>query len=351
MHFGSDNQTGASEQVMAFIQKANSGYTHGYGEDDWTDRAVQAIKETFDCDLEAFFVVTGTAANSLSLSSMVQPWETILCHYQAHILIDESTAPEFFSGGARLLPLTQRAGKITSEHLHQYFQIAGTDYPHNTRARALSFAQSNELGQVYTPQEVNKLCSVAHQYGMFVHMDGARFANAVAALGCHPPEITWKAGVDVMSLGATKNGALAAEAVIFFNTELATTYCERRKRSGHLVSKGRFFGAQFLGWLENGHWLELANHANHQAAQLAKSLSTLPGFRLAWPVQANEVFLILPKIKAIKLQDTGATFYDWYLEGLPPGVNLSENEAFIRLVTSFTTTDEDIATFCAAAGK
>ena len=182
-------------------------------------------------------------------------------------------------------------------------------------------------------------------------MDGARFANAVAALGCHPSEITWKSGVDVMSLGASKNGALAAEAVIFFNTDLSATFCERRKRSGHLVSKGRFFGAQFLGWLDNNHWLELAQHANQQASQLANALSALPGFHLAWPVQANEVFLILSNTKAEELKAVGATFYDWYLEGLPPNTTLGEDEAFIRLVASFTTTDEDIATFCAAANK
>ena len=351
MHFGSDNQTGASAQIMDFIQKANSGHTHSYGEDEWTNRAVQALKATFDCDLEAFIVATGTAANSLALSCLVQPWESVLCHHQAHILIDESTAPEFFSGGSRLLSVNKKAGKITKEHILEYSRTAGTDYPPNPQAKALSFAQSSELGLVYTPQEITTLCTVAHRHDLTVHMDGARFANAVAALGCHPSEITWQAGVDVMSLGATKNGALAAEAVVFFNTALAHTFRERRKRSGHLVSKGRFFGAQFVGWLENEHWLDLARHANRQAACLAESLSELPDFQLAWPVQANEVFLILPKSKAETLQNAGATFYEWYPEGLPLNSVPHDDEAFIRLVTSFTTDHEDISAFLAAAGQ
>ncbi len=194
MQFGSDNQTGASAQVMEFIQQANDGYTHGYGDDKWTERAVQALKETFECDLEAFFVATGTAANSLALSCLVQPWESILCHHQAHILIDESTAPEFFSGGARLISITKRDGKITEAHLDEYARIAGTDYPHNPRAGAVTFAQSSELGLVYTPREIGSLCAAAHQQGMLAHMDGARFANAVATLDCHPAEITWQAG-------------------------------------------------------------------------------------------------------------------------------------------------------------
>ena len=351
MHFGSDNQTGASAQIMDFIQQANTGYTHGYGEDEWTHRAVQALRETFNCDLEAFFVTTGTAANSLALSCMVHPWESILSHHQAHILIDESTAPEFFSGGARLLSINKRAGKISKEHLLEYIRIAGTDYPHNPKAGALSFAQSSELGLVYTPQEITTLCTVAHQHDLTVHMDGARFANALAALDCHPSEITWQAGVDVMSLGATKNGALAAEAVLFFNTELAASFRERRKRAGHLVSKGRFFGAQFVGWMEKEHWLELARHANRQAARFAKALSKLPDFRLAWPVQANEIFLILPKAKAAALLNAGASFYEWYPEGLPLETVLRSDETFIRLVTSFTTEDDDVAAFLAAASR
>ena len=351
MQFGSDNQSGVSDKVMDCLLQATNGYAHGYGEDEWTNKAVQALRETFECDLEAFFVITGTAANSLALSCLVQPWESVLCHHQAHILIDESTAPEFFSGGARLLSITNKAGKITEEHLHEYARTAGTDYPHNPRARALSFAQANESGLVYTVKEITALCAAAHHQGMRVHMDGARFANAVAALDCRPSEITWQAGVDVMSLGATKNGALAAEAVIFFNADLSVSFRERRKRAGHLVSKGRFFGAQFVSWLENDHWLELARHANRQAALLAETLSKLPDFRLVWPVQANEVFLILPKPKAEKLQAAGATFYEWYPEGLPPETSLHSDEVFIRLVTSFTTNAEDIDAFFATASQ
>ena len=216
MQFGSDNQTGASTQVMEMLIRANDGFTHGYGDDQWTDRAVEALKDIFECDLEAFFVPTGTAANSLALSCLVQSWDTILCHDQAHILIDESTAPEFFTGGARLIGISRGEGKLSVEHLRHYFSVAGNDFPHNSSARALSITQASENGLLYTPEEVAALTDVAHDYGLRVHMDGARFSNAVAGLGCTPAEITWQAGVDVLCLGATKNGALAAEAVIFF---------------------------------------------------------------------------------------------------------------------------------------
>ncbi len=349
MQFGSDNQTGASQRVLDMLSKANTGYTHGYGNDDWTGKAVELLRQVFECDLEAFFVASGTAANSLALSCLVQPWETVLCHDRAHILSDESTAPEFFTGGARLIPISKGAGKLTADHLAQHFRATGTDDPHNPRARALTITQASETGLVYTPEEIGALSAAAHEKGLRVHMDGARFANAAAALRCSPAELTWKAGIDVLCLGATKCGALAAEAVVFFNRGLAEGFMHRRKRSGHLLSKGRFFGAQFVGWLQDGHWLELAEHANRQAERLASELSLNTSVHIVWPVQANEVFAVMPRALAQRLREAGAEFYEWYPEALPAGSALNDADVLIRLVTSFTTREQHITRFCSLA--
>lgn len=346
MIFCSDNQTGASPEVLEMINIANQDYTHGYGDDQWTAQAVDALKTVFDCDLEAFFVSTGTAANALALSCLVHPWEAILCHRQAHILTDESTAPEFFAGGARMVPLAPGEGKITPAHLEAYFQTAGTELPHNPQAKALSVTQASEAGLVYTPDELKALGSVAKDRGVRFHMDGARFANAVAATGCSPAELSWKSGVDVLCLGATKCGCLLAEAVIFFNRDLAATFTHRRKQAGHLLSKGRFLGAQFMGWLRNGHWLDLAGHANAQAALLAEALSSMDRLQLAWPVQSNEIFVVMPRDLSDFLQAAGADFYDWYPEAMPRQMKLKKGDVFARLVTSFATRDQERTAFC-----
>jgi len=346
MQFGSDNQAGASRQVLEMLTTANTGFTHGYGDDQWCAQAKETLKQFFNCPLEVFFVASGTAANSLALSCLVQPWETILCHHQAHILLDESTAPEFFTGGARIIPVTRRAGKLELYHLERYFQTLAEESPHTPRSGALSITQTNEAGLVYTPNQITALCSFAHKHHMQVHMDGARFANSVAALGCTPADLTWKAGVDVLSLGATKCGALAAEAVIFFQRDLAATFIHRRKRAGHLVSKGRLFGAQFVGWLKDDHWLELASHANRQAQRLADELASFPAIRLQWPREANELFVTMPRQLADTLQESGAEFYKWPTQALPEGTELGKDDVFVRLVTSFVTTDNHISSFC-----
>ena len=346
MYFGSDNQTGASSQVLNMLTEANHDYTHGYGDDRWTHQAIDALKTLFECELDAYFVATGTAANSLALSCMVQPWESILCHDSAHIILDESTAPEMFTGGARMVPISNGKGKINPVQLNQYVQKTGTDYPHNVRPAALSITQASESGLVYTPTEVAALSVAAKASGLSFHMDGARFANAVASQQCTPAELSWKAGVDVLCLGATKCGALSAEVVIFFNKDLAHTFTHRRKRTGHLLSKGRLFGAQMVGWLQDDHWLELAQHANNQAAKLAKAIASIDGLTLAWPVESNELFVIMPKGLAEHLQAAGAEFYDWYESTLPANITLGEDEMFARLVTSFVSQDSQRETFC-----
>lgn len=234
-------------------------------------------------------------------------------------------------------------------HLARYFETAGDHAPHNPAAGALSVTQASENGLVYAPEELNALCTAAHGRGLSVHMDGARFANAVAALGCAPAEISWKAGVDVLCLGASKGGALGAEAVIFFKKGLSESFVHQRKRSGHLVSKGRFLGAQFAAWLEKGHWLELAGRANGRAAALAKGLAGLSGVRLAWPVQANEVFAVVSRRWAAGLRAAGAEFFDWYPGALPGSETLKAGEVVVRFVTSFATEEAAVERFLAAA--
>lgn len=342
MQFGSDNQTGCAQQVLDAIVAANGGHTHGYGHDAWTERAIDALKEVFETDLDAFFVATGTAANCLALSNMVQPWQVILCHAQSHVAIDESTAPEFFSGGARLQGLGLGAGKLTVPLLQDHLARMGAELPHNAQPGALSITQATECGQVYSPAEVAQLAECAHAHAMHVHMDGARFSNALAAQGCSPADLTWRAGVDVLTLGASKNGCLAAEAILVFRKELVPGMEQRRKRSGHLLSKGRFFGSQILAWLENGLWLELARHANRQAAELARRLATVPSVSLAWPVQANEIFVVMPTATYEHLQLQGGECYEWYADAFPSGRALKPDETFVRLVCSFATTQDHL---------
>ncbi|MBP8307179.1 MAG: low specificity L-threonine aldolase [Burkholderiaceae bacterium] len=269
----------------------------------------------------------------------------MLCHAQSHIVTDESTAPEFFTGGARAVGIAHDDAKLTAAALREHLAHAGRDQPHNPQAGAVSIAQATECGLVYTPDEVAALADCAHAHAMALHMDGARFANAVVSLQCSPAELSWRAGVDILTLGASKNGCWAAEAIVVFRKDLAAGMEHRRKRAGHLLAKGRLLGAQMLGWLRDGHWLDLARHANGKAAQLARRIAEVPGVSLVWPVQANELFLLMPRELALRLQGEGAEFYEWYVSALPPGQGARPDQMFVRLVCSFATTDEQIDTF------
>jgi threonine aldolase len=342
MRFGSDNQTGCAQQVLDAIVAANGGHTHGYGNDAWTSGAIDALREVFETDLDAFFVATDTAANCLALSNLVQPWQVILTHVQSHVAIDESTAPEFFTGGARVQGPGFGAGKLTTPMLQDRLARMGSDFPHNAQAGAISITQATECGLVYSAAEVAQLAECAHAHSMHVHMDGARISNALAAQACSPADLTWRAGVDMLTLGASKNGCLAAEAILVFRKELVPGIEQRRKRSGHLLSKGRFFGAQILAWLDNGLWLDLARHANQQATELARRLATVPTVSLAWPVQANEVFVVMPTAGYAHLQQQDAECYKWYPDALPGGWTLKPGESFVRLVCSFATTQNHL---------
>lgn len=348
MIFGSDNMVGASAHVLAAIQAANAGQAPSYGADPWCEAAERELAHVFERAVRVFFVNTGTVANSLALSALVPPWGAVLCQRDAHILADESSAPEFFTGGARLIPLAAHEGKLTPAVLAERLANSGHP-PHNTVPRAISITQANERGLVYTPDEVGAIAQVARTHGLRLHMDGARFANAIAALGCTPADVTWRAGVDVLCLGASKNGALMAEAIVFFDTSLAQDFAYRVKRAGQMAAKGRFFGAQFGAWLKDGHWLTLARQANAVAQVLGEGLAAVPGVRIVWPVQANEVFVALPKTLAARLRDQGAVFYDWPADTLPPTERLAHDECLVRLVTSFASTRAQAEALCAAA--
>ncbi len=343
-NFGSDNVTPASPEVMDALAAANTGSLHSYGDDPHTERLTALASALFETELTIYPVTTGTAANALALSVLTPPYGAVYCHETAHIATDECGAPEFYTGGAKLIGLPGADGKILPGQLDAPLRHAATMGVHHVRPAALSLTQSTEWGTVYTPGEVQALSAAAHAAGLGVHMDGSRLANAVAHLGCSPAEITWKAGVDVLCLGATKNGAMAAEAVIFFDPARAAGFESRRKRAGHLWSKMRFFSVQLTAYLQDGLWLRNARHANAMAARLAAGLVRLPGVRLVQAAQANELFVAMPDPLIEALLAEGFEFYRW---AAPAGVS----EPVIRLVTAFCTEAADVDAFLAAAGR
>ena len=349
MYFASDNSAPTSNQIMAAILEANSAPMPSYGADPWSQGAEAKLNSVFERECRSFLVSTGTAANALSLSALCPPWGAVLCHKEAHINVHECGAPEFYTGGAKLVLLEGECGKITPETLQAAIAALPRSDVHVVQPAALSLSQATESGTIYTPAQIAALTEIAHASGLSVHMDGARFANALVHAKCTPAELTWKAGVDVLSFGATKNGALACEAVIFFDTQKADTFGYQRKRAGHLVSKGRLLGAQMSAYLNDDHWLHLAEHANAMAAKLSTGLGAVPGVRLAWPVEANEVFVVLPKSKIQHLRAKGAVFYEWSVESLPPSERPKPEESLIRLICSFMTAPEQVTAFLEAA--
>lgn len=342
MNFSSDNQAGVSPRILQALIDASSGSNASYGNDSWTQQAERRIADVFDADVQVFFVATGTAANCLALSALAQPWNAVICHAQAHVFTDESSAPEFFTGGARLLPMETTSGKLLAADLAAALARLPDARPHSIQPSAVSITQASENGQVYRPDELQALCETAHAAGLRVHMDGARFANAVAYLGCEPAALANHAGVDVLTLGASKSGALAAEAVVFFDKTLARDFDMRRKRAGQLVSKGRLFGAQYSAWLQDGHWLELAGHANRCARELAAVLAAHPAVRIAWPVEANELIVTMPKALHARLTAAGVGCYDWYADSLPSTMTVPEDEVPVRFVTAWSTTEAEL---------
>jgi threonine aldolase len=339
MNFCSDNVTGVAPEIAAALQAANRGPAMPYGDDEITRRLEARMAELFETAVTVFPVATGSAANALALACITPPYGAVFCHRESHVNQDECGAPEFYTGGAKLMALDGADGKLTADDLAVALARADTGQVHQVVPAALSVTQATEAGTVYRPDELAALSALARQHGMRVHMDGARFANAVVTLDAAPAELTWRAGVDVLSFGATKNGAMAAEAVVFFESELAAEFGFRRKRGGHLFSKMRFLSAQLEAYLAEDRWLGYAAHANRMAARLAEGLAAIAGARLVYPVEANEVFIELPPAVIDGLEADGFKFYRWDAAA----------GASVRLVTGFDTRPEDVAALIAAA--
>jgi threonine aldolase len=343
-NFGSDNVAPIAPEIMAAMVAANSGNVGSYGADPWTARLTQRLREIFETDLVAFPVATGTAANALALSVLVPPYGSVLCAEDAHINTDECGAPEFFTAGAKLVGLPAPDGRIRAEQLLEPIDHARALGVHFVQPAAVSITQSTEWGAVYTPEEIAALSAAASAHRLPLHMDGARFANALAHLGCTPAEMTWKAGVKVLSFGATKNGAMAAEAVIFFDPGLARGFEQRRKRGAHLWSKMRFMSAQLVAYLDDDLWLRNARRANAIATRLAEGLGAIPGVRMLHPVQANELFVVMPEGMVAALLAEGFGFYRW-------SSRVEGSDTVIRLVTSYATEPAGAEALIAAASR
>lgn len=349
MNFASDNVYGVHPAIMQAMADANSGTQSSYGSDEFTARAVRKLCEIFEREVDVYLVLTGTAANSLCVSAMVPPYGACLCHSEAHIMVDECGAPELFSGGAKLIGIADPAGKLTPASITKVLDgfIRGE---HDPKPKAVSITQATELGTVYDLAEIRAIADLAHGRGLRLHMDGARFTNALVSLGCSPAEMTWKAGVDALSFGATKNGAMMLEAVVFFDRALSEDFIHRRMRSAQLLSKGRYLGAQMNAYLENDLWLKNARHANAIAAYLAVELEKTGKVRLPLPTQANEVFPIMPSGLYEHLQAAGAVFYEWPGEG-PGTEELIEGNLFVRFVCSYMTTKDQCDALVAEVNK
>jgi threonine aldolase len=340
MNFASDNTAGVAPQILDAMLCANDGFAPGYGADALTAEVERRLGALFEHEVAVFLVPTGTAANALSLAQLSPPWGAVLCHAEAHINSDECGAPEFF-GGLKLRELAGTGCKISVDALHAGLARDAEGGPHRVTPAVLSLTQATEAGTVYSVEETATLCAVAREHGLAVHMDGARLANALVRLGCSPAQATWRAGVDVLSFGATKGGALGADAIVLFDPARSRGMAERRKRAGLLVSKHRFVAAQLDAWLRDGCWLALARHANAMADRLSAGLGDA-GAPVVWPVEANLVFAVLPKAT---LRQAGATFYPWRSDSLPPGVTVAPDRMLVRLVTSFATREDEVDRF------
>jgi threonine aldolase len=331
-NFRSDNETPVAPAMMQAILDANHGTAWAYADDDWSMRLNQVFSELFRTEAVALPVSTGTVANSIALATVTPPWGSVFCHTGAHIYGDEGGAPEFFGNGLRLVPVAGKNGKLEPAALEKAVQAVEGHGVHSYQPSLLSLTQATEAGTLYTIDEVRALCDSAHALGMHTHMDGARFGNAIAALGCHPGEVTVEAGIDMLSFGASKNGCMAAEALLIFNQPQWYATAERlRKRSGHLLSKMRYVSAQLLAYVENDRWLEMARHANRQALRFAEAIENHADARLEYPVQANEVFLNWTKAGFDHLEAHGIQF------GLWPG-----RDDLARFVFGHSTSDAEV---------
>ena len=332
MKFASDNVSGVAPEIMAALQAANAGTASSYGADDWTGRLQAQFAELFETELAVMPVVSGTAANALALAVLTPPYGAIYCHAESHVNLEEAGAPEFYAGGAKLIPLAGAEAKFSAQALEDALATVPEDFVHVARPSAVTITQSTELGALYSLDEVAAIGAAARRHGLYFHMDGARFANAVAALGVSPAELTWRLGVDALSFGATKNGAMAAEAVVLFDKSLFVDLAYRHKRGGHLLSKMRFVSAQLEAYLADDLWLRSAAHANAMAARLAAGLEATDGAELAARVAANEVFVALPDAVIEAVAAAGWGLHRW---GGPASRT-------VRLVAAFDTGEADV---------
>lgn len=303
----SDNTAGMSPAAWAALEQANRDTDASYGSDRWTQRVCDLVREIFETNCEVFFVFNGTAANSLALAQLCRPFHSVVCHEHSHIQTDECGAPEFFSGGSKLLPIGGENGKLDLAAVDA--TLAKQRDLHSPKPRVISVTQSTELGTVYTREELERISEFARARSLYLHMDGARFANAVASLGCAPKEITWQLGFQALSFGGTKNGTGGGELVVFFDRELACEFDYRAKQAGQLASKMRFLAAPWAGLLSDGVWLENARRANASASSLARKLREVGGFEPVVPQEANAIFLRMDESLAARLHERGWHFY------------------------------------------
>lgn len=327
--FASDNYAGVTPEAWQSLAQANAGHATAYGDDAWTAFAIDLVRQLFETDCDVFFTFNGTAANSLALASMCRSHHGVICHQRAHIQTDECGAPEFFTGGAKLLLIGGDNGKVDIAQLEAISSDRVTDV-HFSKARALSITQATELGTVYRKHELAALNEVTKRHNLAFHMDGARFANAVAALEVAPREITWEVGVDVLSLGGTKLGMPVGDVLVFFDRTLAEEFAYRRKQAGQLASKMRFLAAPWIGMLKEGVWLRYARYTNGLAKELSAALAQIDGVELLFPTEANGVFVRLPKQVIQKLRKRGWLFYTFI------------GQDGVRLLCSWDTSREDI---------
>lgn len=344
MNFTSDNWAGVHPAITENLARHASGMAAAYGTSELDRKIEQRFSELFEREVAVFFVGTGTAANSLALASVNRPGGVVFCHREAHMVKDECGAPEYFTGGGRLQTVDGAAGKLRPELLLRELRHFRPGYIHTGQPMAVSLTQATEVGTVYQPDEIAAISEICRERGIPLHMDGARFANALASLELSPAEMTWKQGVDVVSFGGTKNGCWCAEALVYFDPERARDLPYIRKRAAQLFSKTRFIAAQFEAYLTDGLWLELAARANEAAARLADAVRDSSRCRLAWEVQANEVFAIIPADLSEVWRARGVGFHLWPVPG--DLVNeVAADEVIARLVTSFATSDEEVRLF------
>ncbi|KAM0278505.1 hypothetical protein ACHAO9_012117 [Fusarium lateritium] len=339
MNFGSDNFAGVHSRIAASLTEHATGYAIPYGASDLDHKVQQRFQHTFEHELAVFYVATGTAANALALTSVGKPGGMVLAHHEAHLVVDECGAPEYLSSQLRIIPVDGAHGKMDVNALkRQAERIAKLDV-HGGRLSAISVTQPTESGTVYSLDELDAISAVAKEYGVPLHMDGARFANGLVSVGCSPADMTWRRGVDILSFGGTKNGCWCAEAVVFFDPTRAHEFSFIQKRAAQLFSKSRFVSAQFEVYLENDQWTKTALHANARAQELAAAFDSWPSARLFGKPQANEVFVILRNSLVSKLESAGVVFSEW---PAPLNLNLGSDEKLCRFVTSFATKDQDI---------